>query len=293
MDIFPLNDDFQVVILRHVEYVTWITRISNERWSMSLFDEYYNSRDEEKRLLSQHGQVEYLTTMKYIHECISQINSPDILEVGAGTGRYSVALAKEGYSVTAVELVQHNLDVLRSKLNGTESITAIQGNALDLSSLRDRSFDLTMLLGPMYHLYTLEDKIQAMSEAVRVTKPGGYILVAYCMNEPTIIQYVFLGNHLDEATNTLLTDDWHCKSEPKEIFELVRTEDISLLNSRFPLDRIKLVATDGASHYLSGFIDGMDRETFAKWMEYHFATCERQDLIGASNHTLDILKVRG
>ena len=293
MDIFPLNDDFQVVILRHVEYVIWITRISNERWSMSLFDEYYNSRDEEKRLLSQHGQVEYLTTMKYIHECISQINSPDILEVGAGTGRYSVALAKEGYSVTAVELVQHNLDVLRSKLNGTESITAIQGNALDLSSLRDRSFDLTMLLGPMYHLYTLEDKIQAMSEAVRVTKPGGYILVAYCMNEPTIIQYVFLGNHLDEATNTLLTDDWHCKSDPKEIFELVRTEDISLLNSRFPLDRIKLVATDGASHYLSGFIDGMDRETFAKWMEYHFATCERQDLIGASNHTLDILKVRG
>ena len=260
---------------------------------MSLFDEYYNSRDEEKRLLSQHGQVEYLTTMKYIHECISQINSPDILEVGAGTGRYSVALAKEGYSVTAVELVQHNLDVLRSKLNGTESITAIQGNALELSSLRDRSFDLTMLLGPMYHLYTLEDKIQAMSEAVRVTKPGGYILVAYCMNEPTIIQYVFLGNHLDEATNTLLTDDWHCKSEPKEIFELVRTEDISLLNSRFPLDRIKLVATDGASHYLSGFIDGMDRETFAKWMEYHFATCERQDLIGASNHTLDILKVCG
>ncbi|MBO4391703.1 MAG: SAM-dependent methyltransferase, partial [Clostridia bacterium] len=70
---------------------------------MSLLDEYYASRDEEKRLLSQHGQLEYLTTMKYIHECISQINTPNILEVGAGTGRYSVALAKEGYSVTAVE----------------------------------------------------------------------------------------------------------------------------------------------------------------------------------------------
>jgi ubiquinone/menaquinone biosynthesis C-methylase UbiE len=158
---------------------------------MNLLEEYYNSRDEEKRLLSQHGQVEYLTTMKYIHECISHLASPSILEVGAGTGRYSVALAKEGYSVTALELVQHNLDVLRSKLDGTEPITAVQGDALDLSSFRDQSFDLTMLLGPMYHLYTLKDKIQAMSEAVRVTKPGGYILVAYCMNEPTIIQYVF------------------------------------------------------------------------------------------------------
>ena len=261
---------------------------------MRLLEEYYKNRDEENRLLSQHGQVEYLTTMKYIHDCLSQFDSPRILEVGAGTGRYSVALAKEGYPVTAVELVPHNLDILRSKLDGSEPITAMQGNALDLSAIRDRSFDLTMLLGPMYHLYTLEDKKQAMSEAVRVTKPGGYILVAYCMNEPTIIQYVFLGGHLKEvAEMDLLTDDWHCKSEPKEIFELVRTEEIAQLDSMFPLDRIKLVATDGATHYLSGFIDEMDKETFARWMEYHFATCERQDLIGASNHTLDILKVRG
>ena len=256
-----------------------------------LLEEYYNSRDEENRLLSQHGQVEYLTTMKDIHACMSGVDSPEILEVGAGTGRYSVALAKEGYSVTAVELVQHNLDVLQSKLDGTEPLTAIKGNALDLSAFPDRSFDLTMLLGPMYHLYSFEDKKQALSEAVRVTKPGGQILVAYCMNEPTVIQYVFLGNHLEEA-KSLLTDDWHCKSEPKEIFELVRTEDIARLNAEFPVDRIKLIATDGAAHYLKSFLDEMDRETFAKWMEYHFATCERQDLIGASNHTLDILKVR-
>lgn len=92
---------------------------------MSLLEEFYNSRDEEKRLLSQHGQVEYLTTMKYVRECITRFSSPDILEVGAGTGRYSVALAKEGYSVTAVELVPHNLDVLRSKLDGSEHITAV------------------------------------------------------------------------------------------------------------------------------------------------------------------------
>ena len=262
---------------------------------MSLLEEYYNSRDEERRLLSQHGQVEYLTTMKYIHECISNYAFPGILEVGAGTGRYSIALAKEGYSVTAVELVPHNLEILKSKLDGTEPITAVQGNALDLSVFPDNSFDLTMLLGPMYHLYTLEDKMQAMSEAVRVTKPGGTILVAYCMNEATIIQYVFLGKHLDDVlkTDSLLTDDWHCRSEPKEIFDLVRTEDISLLNSMFPLDRIKFVATDGAAHYLREFIDEMDQETFAEWMKYHFAICERQDLIGASNHTLDILKVRG
>lgn len=258
---------------------------------MSYLEEYYNSIDEEGRLLSRHGQVEYRTTMKYIHECLFGLSEPAILEVGAGTGRYSVALAKQGYRVTAVELVPHNLELLRAKLDGSEPITALQGNALDLSFLPDSAFDLTMLLGPMYHLYTREDKLRALAEAVRVTKPGGFLLVAYCMNEPTVIQYVFGMNKLQEVMGlNLLTPDWHCVSEPKEIFELVRTEDIAALDAALPVERVKLVATDGATHYMKEMIDAMDEVTFAQWLDFHFATCERQDLIGASNHTLDVLR---
>ncbi len=258
---------------------------------MSYLEEYYNTHNEDSRLLSRHGQIEYLTTMKYVREYLSGEPDAAILEVGAGTGRYSVTLAKEGYDVTAVELIGHNLDILRTKLDGTEPITVLQGNALDLSVLPDAKFDLTLLLGPMYHLYTKQDKLKALSEAVRVTKPGGRIMAAYCMNEPTVILYVFAAKHLDEALNNdMLTEDWHCKSEPKEIIDLVRTEDIAALDSAFPVERLKLVATDGAAHYLRDMIDGMDDMTFSKWMDYHFSVCERQDLIGASNHTLDILK---
>ena len=136
---------------------------------MNYLDEYYNNYNEEERLLSRHGQVEYLTTMKYIRECLGETAEPNILEVGAGTGRYSVTLAKEGYRVTAVELVPHNLEILKSKLDGTEPIRALQGNALDLSFLPDEAYDLTMVLGPMYHLYTREDKVRALAEAIRVT----------------------------------------------------------------------------------------------------------------------------
>ena len=260
---------------------------------MNYLEDYYNNYDEEGRLLSRHGQVEYLTTMKYIRESLIGISDPSVLEIGAGTGRYSVTLAKQGYRVTAVELIPHNLELLKSKLDGSESITAIRGNALDLSCLPDNAYDLTMLLGPMYHLYTKEDKLQALAEAVRVTKPGGYILVAYCMNEPTVVQYVFGLNHLHEVMDmNLLTPDWHCISEPKELFELVRTEDIAALNAEFPVERIKLIASDGATNYNRSLIDAMDDETFAKWMDFHFSVCERQDLIGASHHTLDILRRR-
>ncbi len=258
---------------------------------MDYLEEYYNNYDEDGRLLSRHGQVEYLTTMKYIRESLAGLSDPKILEVGAGTGRYSVTLAKQGLKVTAVELIPHNLEILKSKLDGTEPITALQGNALDLSRFADETFDLTLLLGPMYHLYSKEEKLQALSEAVRVTKSGGRILVAYCMNEPTVIQYVFGLNHLREVMDlNMLTSDWHCISEPKDLFEMVRTEEIAELDAAVPVRRIKLVAADGATNYKREYIDAMDDETFSKWMDYHFTICERQDLIGASHHTLDILQ---
>lgn len=258
---------------------------------MDYLKRYYELYDEEGRLLSRHGQVEYLTTMKYIRACLAGLAAPSILEVGAGTGRYSVTLAKQGFRVTAVELLAHNLALLRAKLDGSEPITALQGNALDLSMLPDAAFDLTMLLGPLYHLYTEEDRLQALREAVRVTKPGGYILAAYCMNEPTVIQYVFGMNQLHELMElNMLTEDWHCISEPKDLFAMVRTEEIAALDAALPVERVRLVATDGATNYKRELIDAMDDETFAKWMDYHFTICERQDLIGASHHTLDILR---
>lgn len=258
---------------------------------MNFLENYYNNYNEDGRLLSQHGQVEYITTQKYIHECLQGDQRAKILEVGAGTGRYSVSLAKEGYTVTAVELVEHNISVLKSKLNGNEPIEVVQGNALDLSRFEDDSFNLTLVLGPMYHLYSKQEKIKALSEAVRVTKQGGFILVAYCMNEPTIIQYVFGLNKLREVMDLkMITPDWHCVSEPKDLFELIRTEEIAELDNAVNVERIKLVATDGATNYVRDFIDEMNADTFAKWLDFHLKTCERQDIVGASHHTLDILQ---
>lgn len=258
-------------------------------------EKYYIDHNEDVRFASQHGKVEYLTTMKYIYESLKDVLDPMCLEIGAGTGRYSVALAQDGFRVTAVEPLEYHMEILRSKCKPYHSITLLQSNALNLYELHDNTFDLSLVLGPMYHLYTAKDRLQALLEAVRVTKPGGRILVAYCMNDPNVIQYLFLRDHiLESVKKNKLTQDWSLLNGSEDIFGLVRTEDIDALDAQVPVNRLKLVATSGASYYMAirDCIDAMDDEHFSKWMEYHLTTCERQDLIGASHQVLDILEKR-
>ena len=78
-----------------------------------------------------------------------------------------MALADEGYDVTAVELVKYNLGILKQK---NSSVKAYQGNALKLSRFPDNEFDVVLVFGPMYHLYSFEDKVKALTEAKRVVK---------------------------------------------------------------------------------------------------------------------------
>lgn len=258
---------------------------------MTELEEYYNKFNEEKRLNSRHGQVEFITSMKYIHDYIDPSIKPQdlkILDIGAGTGRYSVSLANEGYDVTAVELVKYNLGILKSK---GSSVKAMQGNALHLKKLSDDQFDLTLLFGPMYHLFGFEDKLQALKEARRVTKPGGIILVAYCMNEYGVLTYAFKEKHILECINdNRFTKDFHTISSKENLYDYVRLEDMDALNEAAGLKRLKVISPDGAANYMRPFLNQLSKEEFEYFLQYHMSTCERPDLIGAGAHTLDILQ---
>lgn len=264
---------------------------------MNKLELYYNKFNEEKRLNSRHGRVEFIVTMKYIHEALDKLmieNSFEkkaqlnILDIGAGTGRYSVPLCEEGYSVTAVELVKYNLGILKKK---NSNVKAYQGNALKLKRFEDNSFDLTLLFGPMYHLLTTEEKIKALSEAKRVTKPGGYILVAYIMNEYAFIMYAIQENMLrDCIESNMLTEDFHTIPGEDSLYDFVRLEDIDSFNTATGLVREKIISPDGPVNYIRPFVNKLSEEDFEQVVKYQLATCERADILGAGAHTVDILR---
>ncbi len=251
---------------------------------------FYDNYDEDNRLRSRHGMVEFLTTLRYIEKYLRP--GMKMVEIGAGTGRYSHYFAQKGYCVDSLELVESNIEVFKRNTLPNEPVTIRQGDARDLSVFSDESFDVTLLLGPMYHLFRSEDKMQALSEAVRVTKKGGIVYVAYCGNDSTILQFCFLrGMLMDERYRKLVDlQTFKAGSDPAELFELNRKEEIEALRSNLDVTPLHFVAADGYANYMRQSLAEMEEELYELYLRYHFATCERQDMVGYSNHFLDIFR---
>lgn len=251
--------------------------------------EYYENYNEDDRLSSRRGQIEFLTTMGYIQAYLQP--GMKILEIGAGTGRYSLTLAAMGFDVTAVELVPHNLEILKSKVTPEMKLTALEGNAMDLGELQNENYDMTLLLGPMYHLYEEGDKLRAMAEAVRVTKPGGLIYTAYCIADASIVNFFRQGKLMELVSEGLLDlKTFNTKSRPQDLFELVRKGDIDRLMEGFPTQRLHYVATDGLAYFMLKDINEMDEDSFKIFLTYHLTVCENPELVGATAHALDIVR---
>jgi ubiquinone/menaquinone biosynthesis C-methylase UbiE len=252
---------------------------------------YYNKFNEDKRLNTRHGKVEFIITMKYINEYLEKNKVKKILDIGAGTGKYSIALANQGYDVTAVELIKHNLRVIEKN---SDKVKTIWGNAINLKKIKDNTFDFTMLFGPMYHLCSKEEQIKALLEAKRVTKKNGIIMVAYIMNDYAIISRGFKEHEiLNEIKKERIDNEFKVKAKATDLYNYVSISDINILNKEANLKRIKIFTPDGPANYLRTSLNEMDESEFKIFIDYVLSISERMDLIGACAHVVDILRKEG
>ena len=257
---------------------------------MEALTNYYTTHNEDARLTSKHGMIEFLTTIYYIEKYLKP--GMRILEIGAGTGRYSHYFAQNGYEVDAVELMECNIEVFKANTKDREKVTVQQGDAINLQTIPSEQYDITLLLGPMYHLYTDDERLAAIREAIRVTKKGGIVFSAYCNNDITVYHFGFLrgGFITGEYNNLIDFETFKLSSTPKEVFALYRQEDVNELMRHFNIERLHYVGTDMLTRFIGSTVDEMDEKTFKLYMKYHLCICERKDMVGATAHMLDIFR---
>ena len=273
------------------EYYTRINAISESDSREKIVCDYYDQTDEDGRLdRSRQGQLEYATTMHYIHKFADKDKNFKILEVGAATGRYSIALAKEGFDVTAVDLVEKNIEILKKNSEGITNIHPMLGDATKLTGIEDDSFDVTLVLGPMYHLYDREDVDKAIDEAIRVTKPGGTIMFAFI----SVFAFMY-ANHLDgnwkNGEKENFTEDYKIRHFKEQMFT---GYDVTEFEGLFTGKKTEYITTTGVDGFILSMemnpefqISDEDFESLKKW---YLAFSEKRELLGSSTHLLYICK---
>ena len=130
--------------------------------------------------LTEYAPIEFGLTKRYLDKII-----PDraiVADLGVGTGHYAELLAQRNCSLYLIDLSQRLLEATRARLkrSGCDChILEIHNiSATNLQPLSSNVCDAVLLLGPLYHLCSLEERQTAVAEATRILKPNGIIFAA-------------------------------------------------------------------------------------------------------------------
>ena len=271
------------------EYFTRINEIEEGSSREEILGKFYSQYEEDGRLeRTVHGRLEYSTTMNYIHRFCAK--NSKILEIGAGTGRYSIALAKEGMNVTAVELVDKNLEILKDKSKSISNIRSLKADATNLNMFEDNSFDVTLVFGPLYHLYEGKEVNKAIDEAIRVTRSGGVIMFAFISVYAIMYSNYFYGNW-SKGQEVNFTDDNKVRHFKEQLFT---GYDILEFENLFKDKNVKYITTTGVDGLIEPIEHRADFEIsdddFKRLSDWYMSYSEKRELLGNTNHLLYICK---
>lgn len=245
---------------------------------------YYEHYDEEGRLSRDRAHLpEYLTTIHYFDRLFRP--GSRILDACAGAGRYSFYLADQGHSVTACDLVEHNINIIKSRPDADKLADIAVCDVLDLSHFAEGSFDIVLCMGALYHLDTDELRRHAVAECVRVCKPNGLVALAYINKVGSIMASIDA-----EASN--MADQlrvWHGTGS-NSIFLATTPQEIERIAAESGLTLLHNIGTDGLIYCVGSKLNAASEEHFREYMQYQLLSCEDQSIIGASLHGLWIGK---
>lgn len=253
---------------------------------------HYNADPQKEwdRLKTKHPYEKYITIRimdRYIRP------GDTILDIGGGPGHYSIHYAKQGHAVTLLDLSEENVRFAKKKARqyGVK-ITALQGNALDLSRFPDNSFDTVFLMGPLYHLMNEESRLQTIREAKRVLKPGGTLFCSF------ILMFGGVIYGLREIQETILWPQEQVYYEVAAKGESLAFDAFTFAYMTTVKDAKELLASVpglrtetvfGQESILAAYRNQLSqspKKVRMAWYEYALRFCEKEDYLTHTEHLM-------
>ena len=253
--------------------------------------DFYKNRNEDNRSKeSRSDSLEFHYTKKILQEFITK--DSDVIEIGCATGYYGMYFSDFCTRYTGIDLSPDNISIFNDKIfssGKTNIITAI-GNAINLSEISEKSFDVVLCLGPMYHL-SYEDRLKVFDECIRIARKGAVLAFAYinklgvyaagCFNDKWRSGYP--NAEAEKYILELGTSD----AQPG-LFFLTSPEEMEHCAKQKTLEVIKNCGLDFL--FAQCAIDDMSEEKFNLYMNFADKIAESPSCVGLSNHALMICR---
>jgi ubiquinone/menaquinone biosynthesis C-methylase UbiE len=258
--------------------------------------DYYDRYDEQARLASTLGQIEFSRTQNIISRYLKPPPAT-VLDVGGAAGRYSCWLATQGYEVHLVDPVPRHIEQARQLSEGQPEtpITSCRiGDARQLE-FKDEMADAVLLLGPLYHLVEKSDQKRALIEAYRVLKPGGYVFAAGISRFASTIDGLMSGYYLDPIFQQIILGDLatgqhHNPTDDPAYFMDTFFHHPDVLNAEVSgagFEIKGLLAVEGIVYMLKDIENTWDTGTHREFLLEVLSRIEQEpSLIGASPHLI-------
>jgi len=254
---------------------------------------YYGAGREHARLITGAGRLEFLRTLNLIKRHAPKPPA-HVLDVGGGAGIYSFELAKQGYVVDLVDAIPIHIEQARANLEGALIHRMEVGDARSLD-YPNNSFDLVLLLGPLYHLTDLEDRNKALLEAKRVLRPGGTIIAAAISRYASLFDGYFRGFIKDpvfaQIVDRDLTDGQHHNpTDNPSYFTTTKFHTRRELAAELieaGLEDVRVFAVEGFGWLIPNLAQ-LDEAEVGQILKYLEKVESEPELIGTSAHLLGI-----
>lgn len=252
---------------------------------------FYEKYDEWNRL--ERHKVEFEITKKYLDKYIPQ--NSRILDIGGGPGRYSIYLSSEGHKVTLLDLAPKHIEIAKEKAaeNKVELEGYIQGNALELDRYDLGQFDVILLMGPLYHLTSKEDRKKSVEDALKLLKPGGIIIASFIsVYAPFIDILKNSAEQLENAEEILCYFDNGVNKDGEGFTTayFIKPEEAQIFMSEFNIEQLAFAGMEGLSSIAEQKINELPEEKFKEYIKILYALSQDVHIFGSCEHYLYIGK---